>query len=118
MPIAKSGHLAKGDLFIEMDVDFPRPGSLDEKQLRSLSAILPRPAKEVLRPSVPPPNAELNAGGAPSTIQPFYEVTLEQVDMKAETTRAQQEEAQNAAEEEENDEGQGQQRAQPGCAQQ
>jgi DnaJ-class molecular chaperone len=96
----QSNPYKRGDLFVEIDVVFPKPGELDERALRALTAVLPRPVLAAApRKSVPPPRND--GSGVPQersehpSLQDFYEVTLEVIPSMADERRR------NAAREEE-----------------
>lgn len=120
MPMASNPYV-RGNMFVEFDVTFPTKAQLDEKAVRALSAVLPRPTKSEPRKSVPPPTSTGGAGTATDDLQDFYEVELVDCDMKEERRRAAQQEAEQQSESYDDDEdhhhGHGG-RAQAGCQQQ
>ena len=88
----KSNAYDKGALYVEFDVTFPTRAQLDEQAIRSLSAVLPRPAKEEPRKSVPPPNTPADQH---VDLQDFYEVELVDVNMDEERRRSAEREAED-----------------------
>jgi len=121
-----SNPYVRGNLYVELDVEFPRPGQLDAAAVRALSAVLPRPAaREEPRASVPPPRLDGVAGTQSAAehpnLLPFYEVTAAPVNMAEERRKAAEAEAQHQSEsyDDEDEEGHGHGgRPQPGCQQQ
>jgi len=98
MPLVSNPY-SRGHLWVEMEVDFPEPGQLDDKALRALSAVLPRAPKVEVRPSQPPPKPDgsgLQDSAEHPNLQPTYDVVLETVaDMAAERRRNAEQEAQH-----------------------
>jgi DnaJ family protein A protein 2 len=121
MPQAKNPYV-RGTLYVELDVIFPTRDQLDEKAVRALSAVLPRPVKEDVKKSVPPPSSTGEAGAPVANLQDFYEVSLVDVDMAEEKRRSAMHEAEQEREsydeDEEDGHAHGGQRAQAGCQQQ
>lgn len=83
--------LQNGNMYIEFDVEFPQPGSIDKGQYKALAKILPGP-KESTKVSM---DTE------------FEEVNMEAVDIEAENQRFRQEREDYQNEQEQNDEEQG-----------
>lgn len=127
MPKANNPY-ERGSLYVEMDVVFPTPAQLDEKTVRALSAVLPRPAKQEDLKSTPPPKGDGSGELQPRSDHPnlldVYEVSLTPVDMHAERRRNAEMERQESEEyEEDEEEGHGHghahgRRPQAGCQQQ
>lgn len=118
----------RGSLYVEMDVIFPTPQQLDEKTMRALSAVLPRPAKAADLKSTPPPKGDGTGELQPRADHPnlldVYEVSLTAVDMHAERRQHAEMERQESEEYDEDEEGHahghahGRGRPQAGCQQQ
>jgi len=122
----QSNPYQRGNLYIEIDVDFPKNGELDANAIRSLSAVLPRPQKIEIKSSVPPPLVDGTPGNQPMTdhpnLQPHYQMTLETVNNLAEEKRLhdlqQARENEREGHEEDDDEPQARGGGRPGCQQQ
>ena len=123
MPQAKNPY-QRGHLFVEFDVQFPSRSQLDEMAIRALTAVLPRPVKEDVKKSIPPPSPTGEKGaGETGHLQDFYEVALIDVDMNEEKRKnAAMQEGEHDRESYEDDDEEGHshggQRAQAGCQQQ
>jgi len=86
----------RGHLYIQLDVEFPRPNSFSDKDRQSLLAVLPRPAAAS--------KAQASSEGA-EAVQPMEEVQLQDCDMREERARHAREQMQDEDEEDEDDEG-------------
>jgi len=81
MPRA-SNPFERGNLYVELDVEFPKPGELDEKAVRALTAVLPRPPKTDGTKSAATSSAASSSSS--NGVDESHDVSLVDVDMDVE----------------------------------